>query len=255
MKLNNKVFGSGPPLIILHGLFGMLDNWRTMAKMLEDKYQCILVDLRNHGKSPRSGDMNYQVMAQDVLELINDLNIDHAVLLGHSMGGKVAMQFALTFPDRVEKLIVVDISPKKYPSHHHAELDAIQSVEPSKLKNRNEAEVALRKYLGDDEATVQFLMKNLSRIPEDGFEWKANMPVLISHYDQLMEGIISSTTFDKPALFIRGENSDTMKDADWPMIMTLFPKARLTTIPNAGHWVHADQPEALKDQIIAFMNL
>ncbi len=138
LKLNYKLLGSGPPLIILHGLFGMLDNWRTIARMLENKYQCILVDLRNHGRSSHDDEMNYQVMAQDVLQLMNDLHIKHAILLGHSMGGKVAMQFALTYPEMVEKLIVVDIAPKKYPLHHNLEIEAIQSVEPANLKNRAE---------------------------------------------------------------------------------------------------------------------
>src|SRR5258706_5361879 len=121
MNLNYKIFGSGPPLIIVHGLFGMLDNWRTIAKMLEDKYQCILVDLRNHGRSPHDDEMNYKVMIEDILELMNNLHIDHAVIMGRSMGGKVAMLLALTYPDKVEKLIVVDISPKKYSAHHQSE--------------------------------------------------------------------------------------------------------------------------------------
>ena len=255
MKLNYKIFGSGPSLIILHGLFGMLDNWRSIARMLEGQYQCILVDLRNHGKSPRDGVMNYKVMAEDILELMNDLKINHAVIMGHSMGGKVAMQFALSYPDRVDKLIVVDIAPKKYSSHHHAELDAIQSIEPLRLKDRTEAEVTLTKYLGSDQATIQFLMKNLTRRNNGGFEWKANMPVLIAQYDQLMEGVTSSSPFTKPTLFIRGERSDSIRDQDWPLVLSLFPFARLVTISNAGHWVHADQPETLKDQVQAFITV
>jgi len=254
MKLNYKFFGTGPPLIILHGLFGMLDNWRTIARMLENKYQCILVDLRNHGRSPHDDEMNYQVMSKDVLELMNDLHIDHTILMGHSMGGKVAMQFALTYPDRVEKLIVVDIAPKKYPLHHNHEIEAIQSVEPAKLKNRAEAEEILTRFLSDDKATIQFLLKNLSRLPKGGFEWKANMPVLITMYNQLMVAIVASTTFDKPVLFIRGERSNSLKDEDWPSILSLFPHAHLITIADAGHWVHTDQPETLKEQILVFMD-
>ncbi len=232
----------------------MLDNWRTIARMLEDKYQCILVDLRNHGRSPHDDEMNYKVMTEDVLELMNNLHIEHTYLMGHSMGGKVAMLFALTYPEKVDKLIVVDISPKKYPFHHGVEIEAIESIHPAEIKNRSEAEELLTEKLGSDQATIQFLMKNLSRLPDDGFEWKANMPVLIANYDRLMEGIGTSDSFDKPTLFIRGQKSNSLKDEDWPMILSLFPKALLVTIPNAGHWVHADQPEALKNEVLAFID-
>lgn len=232
----------------------MLDNWRTIARMLEDKYQCILVDLRNHGRSPHDDEMNYKVMANDLLELMSDLHIEHTYLMGHSMGGKVAMLFALTHPGKVDKLIVVDISPKEYLIHHAAEIEAIESVDPSTLKNRTEAEEMLAKKLGDDQATIQFLLKNLSRKSDGGFEWKANMPVLISNYDRLMEGIVTSDIFDKPVLFIRGQKSNSVRDEDWPAILALFPRARLSTIPNAGHWVHADQPEVLKNEVLAFIN-
>lgn len=222
--------------------------------MLEDKYQCILVDLRNHGRSPHDDEMNYKVMTEDVLELMNNLHIEHTYLMGHSMGGKVAMLFALTYPEKVDKLIVVDISPKKYPFHHGVEIEAIESIHPAEIKNRSEAEELLTEKLGSDQATIQFLMKNLSRLPDDGFEWKANMPVLIANYDRLMEGIGTSDSFDKPTLFIRGQKSNSLKDEDWPMILSLFPKALLVTIPNAGHWVHADQPEALKNEVLAFID-
>jgi esterase len=254
MKLNHKIIGSGPPFIILHGLFGMLDNWRTIARMLEDKYQCILVDLRNHGRSPHNNEMNYRVMAEDVLELMIDLHIEHTYLMGHSMGGKVAMLFTLIHPEKVDKLIVVDIAPAKYPFHHAVEIEAIKSIHPSSLKSRNEAEDLLTQKLGSDQATIQFLMKNLSRLPDDGFEWKANMPVLIRNYDKLMAGIVASDTFDKPVLFIRGQRSNSIRDEDWPAILTLFPKASLSTIPNAGHWVHADQPDALKNEVLTFID-
>lgn len=253
MKLHYKVFGNGESLIILHGLFGMLDNWRTVARKLEDKYQCILVDLRNHGKSPHADEMNYKVLADDVNELIDDLQLQSPVVLGHSMGGKTAMQLALTHPESMQKIIVVDISPTRYPPHHEVILKAIESVEPSKLKERLEAEEILRSYLGDDEANIQFLLKNISRKPEGGFEWKANMPVLINQYDDLMDGIHTDAVFDKPALFIRGEHSNSLKDEDWPVIVKLFPHARLVTIANAGHWVHADQPQALIDTLMTFM--
>ncbi|MEP6647580.1 MAG: alpha/beta fold hydrolase [Saprospiraceae bacterium] len=253
MKLNYKLIGQGAPVVILHGLFGMLDNWRTIARMMEDKYQCILVDLRNHGRSPHSEEMNYKVMAEDILDLLNDLHLDIVFLMGHSMGGKVAMQFACEHSDKVDKLIVVDIAPKKYQSHHHAEIDAIKSIHPSELKNRSEAEELLTAYLGDDQATIQFLLKNLARIPEDGFEWKANMPVLIAHYDDLMDNISTRNTYNKPVLFLRGQQSNSVSDEDWTEIKSLFPNAVESIISNAGHWVHADQPETFTHQVLAFL--
>ncbi len=253
MKLNYKITGNGKPLIILHGLFGMLDNWRTIARMLEEKYRCILVDLRNHGRSPHDDVMNYQVMAEDVLELIADLKIEQAYLMGHSMGGKVVMQLALHHPDKIEKLIVVDIAPKKYPTHHQDEIEAIESIVPAKLQSRSEAEALLSAKLGDDQATIQFIMKNLSRVPDNGFEWKANMPVLIKNYSHLMEEISADHTFQKPVLFIRGSASSSIRDSDMPGILRLFPNAKLVTISDAGHWVHADQPEVLKNEVESFL--
>ena len=231
----------------------MLDNWRTMAKMLEGQYQCILVDLRNHGRSPRSEEMNYEAMANDVLQLMDDLHIQHTNLMGHSMGGKVAMQLALSHPDRIDKLIVVDISPKKYPIHHKKETDAIKSIDPTKLSNRSEAEQKLARFLGDDQATIQFILKNLNRLPEGGFEWKANMPVLIDKYVNLMEPITGSA-YRKPVLFIRGSRSNSVRDEDLPLIQSLFPAAKLITVPESGHWVHADQPGTLKEHLLTFLH-
>lgn len=254
MKLNYKIIGSGEPVIILHGLFGMLDNWLTIAKNIQDQYQCILVDLRNHGKSPHDDEMNYQIMAEDVEELMHDLNIKEAALIGHSMGGKVAMQLALSFPEAVTKLIVVDISPRQYPRHHDDVIKAIQSIDPGKIKHRSDAETSFRKHLGNDDATVQFLLKNLGRHIEGGFEWKANMPALIANYDILMQSIQSDSTFDKRTLFIRGETSNSIREEDWDQTRSFFPNAVLITIPGAGHWVHADAPKAITEAILTFLS-
>ncbi|MEP6646762.1 MAG: alpha/beta fold hydrolase, partial [Saprospiraceae bacterium] len=171
-----------------------------------------------------------------------------------SMGGKVAMLMALMYPERIDKLIVVDIAPKKYPAHHHNEIDAIKSIHPSELKNRSEAEELLTAHLGDDQATIQFLLKNLSRTPENGFEWKANMPVLISHYHNLMDNISARNIYENPVLFLRGQLSNSVIAEDWTEIKRLFPNAIESIIGNAGHWVHADQPEALTDQVLNFLN-
>ncbi len=254
MKLNHKVYGSGHPVIIMHGLFGSGDNWRTVARMMEDQYQCIVVDMRNHGRSPHDPVMNFQVMSEDIIELMEDLSLEKASLIGHSMGGKVAMQFALMHPDLVDKLIVVDIAPKYYPPHHDAVIEAIESIVPGQLKERGEAEEAFAKFLGNDESTIQFLMKNLSRLPEGGFEWKPNMPVIIEAYYHLIEDVVPSQPFDGPVLFVRGEKSRYILDEDVSHIKELFPNSSLVTIPGAGHWVHADAPQVFSQTILSFLN-
>lgn len=253
MKLNYKIYGTGHPLIIMHGLFGMGDNWRTIARMLEAEFQCIVVDMRNHGRSPHDPVMNFAVMTDDILELIEDLGLEKVFLLGHSMGGKVAMQFALCYPEMVHKLIVVDIAPKHYPRHHDTVIEAIESVDLAMLKERADAENALARYLGNDQSTIQFLMKNLSRTPEGGFEWKANMPVIIDAYYHLMEEITPLAAFHGPVLFVKGEKSRYISMDDLPYIHDLFPNAALVTIPDAGHWVHADTPEPFTRAIRDFL--
>lgn len=238
----------------MHGLFGSGDNWRTIARMMEPHYQSIVVDMRNHGRSPHDLEMNFNVMTDDVLELMTDLNLDKVSLLGHSMGGKVAMQFALLHPDLVEKLIVVDIAPKYYAPHHDAVIEAIESMDPKQLTDRTEAENALARFLGNDQSTIQFLMKNLSRLPEGGFEWKPNMPVIIDAYLHLIEDVTSTEPFNGPVLFIRGEKSRYILDDDIPHIKDLFPNSSLVTIPGAGHWVHADTPESFAKVVLSFLS-
>jgi pimeloyl-ACP methyl ester carboxylesterase len=220
---------------------------------MESEYQCILVDLRNHGRSPHDPEMNFSVMASDVLELMKDLDLDDAILLGHSMGGKVAMHFATTYPELTEKLIVVDIAPKAYPPHHNSVIAAIEAIDPKSLQTRDEAENILRKFLGNDESTVQFIMKNLSRNPEGGFEWKPNMPGIIAAYDQLMKEVTAMPPYLGPTLFIKGEHSDYVTEADLPSIHTFFPEANLISIPGAGHWVHSDKPELFTQTVLKFL--
>jgi pimeloyl-ACP methyl ester carboxylesterase len=164
--------------------------------------------------------------------------------MGHSMGGKVAMQFATNYPELVDKLIVVDIAPKVYPPHHSHVITAIKALNPTACETREEAERILRKYIHNDEATVQFLMKNISRKPGGGFEWKANMPGIIAAYDALMQDIAVMHPYLGPTLFVKGEFSDYITDADMSVIRQMFPSAELISITGAGHWVHADRPDS-----------
>jgi pimeloyl-ACP methyl ester carboxylesterase len=253
MKLHYKIYGTGKPVIIMHGLFGSGDNWRTIAKNLESDFQCIVVDMRNHGRSPHDPEMNFSVMAEDIYTLMIDLGLHKTSLIGHSMGGKVAMTFALSHPYLVDKLIVVDIAPKKYPPHHTVVIEAIQAIAPEALDDRADAEAILTQYLGDDSSTIQFLMKNLTRLQGEGFAWKANMPVIISSYTSLVDAITYAGTFNGPALFIRGEKSRYIQDEDLTATEALFPHFELKTIPNAGHWVHAEASDSFTRVVKSFL--
>jgi esterase len=267
IQLNYKEFGQGEPVVILHGLFGTLDNWQTIAKQLGETHLVYILDLRNHGKSPHTeGVMNYHILAEDVALFMQQNWIHSATIIGHSMGGKVAMQMSMDYPDLVEKLIVVDIAPKKYKGGHEEIFDALLNLDLSKLTDRKVAEVYLMDKLKNDVGTVQFLLKNLSRRTDNvdvgnpvnsgkggGFEWKMNLSVLHRDYHILMDTFEVTDTFDKDTLFIRGGNSNYIRDADFETIKSIFPKAKLETVEGAGHWVHAEKPKELLEKLLEFL--
>jgi len=254
MELNYKTFGQGDPLIILHGMFGTLDNWQTIGKQLAEHFTVYILDQRNHGRSPHDDLIDYPTMAQDLQHFMESHWIFKAHVLGHSMGGKTAMQFALEYPDMVENFVVVDVAPKRYQGGHEEILAAILALDLKTVQNRNDAELFLRQRLtNQDESTIQFLMKNLSRNPESGFEWKMNFPAIHAHYQDILAGIEVDATFEGETLFIRGEKSNYIQDSDWQNILKLFPKAQLETVAHAGHWVHADQPKALLEIVQSFL--
>lgn len=254
MELNYKTFGQGDPLIILHGMFGTLDNWQTIGKQLSEHFTVYILDQRNHGRSPHDDLIDYPTMAEDLKHFMETHWIFKAHILGHSMGGKTAMQFALEHPDMLDKLVVVDVAPKRYAGGHEEILAAILALDLKTVQSRNDAELFLRQRLtNQDEGTIQFLMKNLSRNPESGFEWKMNFPAIHAHYQDILTGIEVDTTFEGETLFIRGEKSNYIQDSDWQNILKLFPQAHLETVSNAGHWVHADQPQALLEMVQSFL--
>jgi len=242
MTLNYKSFGEGYPIIILHGLFGTLDNWQTIAKKLAEKYSVYIVDQRNHGRSPHDDTFNYEVMADDLQAFMESHWIYEAHVIGHSMGGKTAMQFALNYPDLVNQLVVVDIAPKAYEGGHQTIFEALLSLDLTKITSRKEADELLQQKI-EEFGVRQFLLKNLSRQKEGGFKWKMNLPVIYQNYAQILAAIESEETFDNSTLFIRGGTSNYVKEADMVSIKTLFPLAELTTVANAGHWVHAVAPD------------
>jgi len=253
MTLNYKSFGQGPPLIILHGLFGMLDNWQTIAKQLATDYSVYTVDLRNHGRSPHSDVFDYCTMAVDIVEFMESHGFYSAHIMGHSMGGKVAMQVAMEYPDHVQKLVVVDIAPKSYAPSHTWIFNALGSIEFSETTSRSAVEQALMQQI-DSTSIVRFLLKNLTRNPNGGFQWKMNLDVIRSKYQNVNGEVIVGDPFEGPTLFLRGGMSPYITLDDWPKIEELFPYAVLKTIRGAGHWVHAEKPEALLGEVRSFLN-
>jgi pimeloyl-ACP methyl ester carboxylesterase len=252
MELYFREFGAGEPVIILHGLFGFSDNWQTIAKSLASQYLVITPDLRNHGRSPHLPSHTYEEMAEDLRLFMENHWMHSAVLIGHSMGGKVAMQMALNHPDMVEKLIVVDIAPGKAADNHSGIFEALLWMDLSVMQARADIESYLVSRI-PDMGTRQFLLKNITRNDDGKFAWKMNLPVLWRHFPDILDAV-TGEPFDKPALFVRGDRSDYIKDADTALIMTLFPQAEIKTIPNAGHWVHADKPNELITVISEFLD-
>jgi pimeloyl-ACP methyl ester carboxylesterase len=253
MKLFYRRSGQGQPLIILHGLFGQSDNWNTLAKQFSDNgFQVYAVDARNHGLSPHSEEWNYKVMSEDILELIKDNNLEDVIFMGHSMGGKVAMQFAIDHSQYLDKLIVVDIAPKFYPLHHQAVLAALQAVDFSVVKARREVEDVLSKYISDL-GTKQFLLKNIYWKEDGELAWRFNLNVMAQKIENIGEATVSDKTCDVTTLFIRGEKSNYILDEDIDLIQEIFPRSILETITDVGHWVHAEKPKAFFECVMKFI--
>lgn len=240
MNLFFREIGEGAPIVILHGLFGSSDNWLSIAKVLAEEHKVYSLDQRNHGQSPHNTEFNYEIMAEDLKEFLCQHKIEKPIIIGHSMGGKVAMQFAVDNPEMLEKLIIVDIAPKSYPVHHDKILEGLESLDLSTLKSRGDADKQLTEYVTEI-GTRQFLLKNLARTT-GGFAWKINLPAIKDNIEIVGLGLNSNVPFEKPALFINGRNSDYITEGDGTLIRHHFPNSILKTIENAGHWVHAEQP-------------
>ncbi len=254
MELNYKEFGQGDPIIILHGLFGTLDNWQTIAKKFAANHTVFILDQRNHGNSPHSDAFNYSILTEDLYQFMTDHWIYNAIIIGHSMGGKVAMQFAMNYPDMVEKLIVIDVAPVQYKRGHDAVFNALDAINLDTLQNRKEAELILNDKLDNDTGTVQFLLKNLSRDAHNSkYEWKMNYEVLKLKYEEVIKPILFDQPFEAPTLFVKGAKSDYILDEYWEYIKKGFPNAQLISIADAGHWVHADKPAELLIEIDTFI--
>ncbi|MCU4676420.1 alpha/beta fold hydrolase [Catenovulum sp. 2E275] len=252
MILNYSLSGQGSTVVLLHGLLGSHQNLATVAKCLAEHYTVINLDLRNHGASGHDSEHNYQLMAEDVIATLDELKINQFVLFGHSMGGKTAMQIALSYPDRVQKLIVEDIAPVTYPERHKAIFDGLQAIDLTKLNNRQQADASLQQYVADI-GIRRFLLTNLSR-SEQGWQWKMNLPAIVEQYSNICDFTPpENSTFSNPVLFVKGGDSDYIQAQHQSIIKALFPNVTAKIIQGAGHWIHAEKSKIFNKVILDFI--
>ena len=277
MKLFYRKYGeSGTPLIIVHGLYGSGDNWVSIARDLSDRFEVYVIDQRNHGQSPHSETHNYPALRDDLKTFMDAEGIDQAVLIGHSMGAKTIMYFAASWPDRVISLVSVDMAPRAYhelalesrsAARHSALIDSMLELDLSAMTSREEIDRALSEKIGS-ERVRNFLLKNVQRSKAGKFFWRVNLSALRNNLPRILDGLLASENAGVggleeippggiagfPALFVAGENSDYIRTEDYQLIRNLFPRAQIVTIPNAGHWVHAEQPRLLLKNLDYFLN-
>ncbi len=252
MKLHFKKYGdAGEPLIILHGLFGMLDNWHQLAQRFSSNYTVYTLDLRNHGNSPHESSMSYEEMAADINEFVEDHLLDKVHLLGHSMGGKVAMQVAADYPGILHKLIIADIAPKAYPPGHQVYFNALKSIDFGQMNRRSEADKALQAFVPEMGIRL-FLLKNLKKEAQ-GYGLKMNLHVIEEFYSQIAGTITLDWPYNGKTLFLAGEKSNYITDDDQREIPEAFPNCEFKTINDAGHWLHADKPNDFFDAVMDFL--
>lgn len=267
MNLFFRHEGQGAPFVIVHGLYGSSDNWLTVGKKLGSRYKVYMIDLRNHGHSPNSQEHTYGAMATDLADFFKQHKIEKAIVMGHSMGGKVAMSFAADYPEHIEKLIVIDIAPKDYfllkdESQYHLHkniLQAMLSIDFSRMESRKEVENYMLQHI-DSGPIVQFLLKNVHRKKETHqFGWRINVQVLFDNLDEIISGVNANwfddrlPIFNYPVLFIKGEHSKYILPEDYPTIRGIYPEAHIREIPGAGHWVHAEQPQLFMEVLEQFL--
>ena len=251
--LHSKIEGKGKPLLILHGFLGMSDNWKTLGNRFAEKYEVHLIDQRNHGRSFHSDEFTYELLVEDLLNYISHHNLKKVSLLGHSMGGKVAMLFAVMYPEKVDKLIVADIAPRFYPRHHDTILAGLSAIDFSKQKDRKEVEGVLKQYIPEF-GIRQFLLKNIYWKTKDELAYRFNLPSFLENLDEIGVALPSMAVFEGKTLFLKGENSGYIAANDEPLIKAHFPNAEIVTVKNAGHWLHAENPDDFYSYVVSFMS-
>jgi len=250
----SRVYGKGTPLVIIHGLFGMSDNWNTLGKRFAEKFNVHIVDLRNHGRSFHSNDFSYNFMAEDIEKYIHSLNLDSPIIIGHSLGGKVGMNLALRSNIKFRKLIVVDIAPKKYSVDFHKNiLEFLSSISIKEFSSRVQIDELLSSEIKDF-SVRQFLMKNLYRDTKKEFNWRFNIMVLKEKLDNISGVDFLDKKINIPTLFLSGERSNYINEDDKQLISNYFDNYQIYTIENSGHWIHAEQPELFYNSVMSFIN-
>ncbi|SKB46471.1 Pimeloyl-ACP methyl ester carboxylesterase [Salegentibacter holothuriorum] len=254
MKLNSIIIGEGAPLLILHGFLGMSDNWKTIGNKLaeEENLQVHLIDQRNHGKSPHTDAHSYELMAKDIEEYCEQHSLSNIILMGHSMGGKTAMLAAANYPNLVKKLIVVDIAPKYYEPHHQQILKGLTALEDTDLESRQDADKILSEFISEKPVRL-FLLKNLKRKSEGTYCLKVNLETLKNNIEEIGRALPQDKTFKEATLFVKGGNSNYIKEEDKADIKSQFPKAEFKEIANAGHWVHAEKMNDFYSIVVNFL--
>lgn len=252
MQLNYKVLGQGEPLIVLHGLMGSLDNWQSFARVVSEQFTVYIVDQRNHGRSPWSNEFNYELLAQDLLQFMDEHSMYSAHLLGHSMGGKTVMNFAKNYPDMVDKLIVADIAPVQYAPGHDLVFEALFAVNLEKTDSRTAAEEVMMNIL-KDYVTVQFLMKSLYRKEEGGFAWRFNLESIYKNYQEILANPSPQLQYKSDCLFIKGQQSNYINWQNLDVIQSQFPSYQLEEIEGAGHWLHAEKPDEFLRSVLTYL--
>ena len=246
--------GSGEPLVILHGVFGSGDNWMSIARRLEHQFRVYLPDQRNHGKSFRSEEFGYDLLAADLLEWMETRGLEAIHLLGHSMGGKAAMRFAALAPDRLKSLVVVDIARRAYRlDTHRSMLEAMKALNLAACTTRSDLDRALQPSV-PEEGTRLFILKNIERDSTGAFRWRIALDPLLRSLDAIGTSLEEHAPIQIPCLVLRGSESGYVSDADFEQIARCFPQSRLVTIQGAGHWVHADRPNELTEALMEFWN-
>ena len=252
MKLHSREIGEiGSRLVILHGLFGSSDNWQSLAKEFSESHKVLLIDQRNHGRSPWNDVHTYDAMADDLKELLDEAGIPAISILGHSMGGKTAIRFAQKYPECLNKLVVADIGIKRYPPHHQTVLEAIHSVNLDLVESRKEAEEKVQ-AIATEKSISGFILKNLYRTTEGKYAWRMNVKSLENNMDAILSELPPELV-QKPTLFLRGEHSNYITDEDLTTLSRLFPHLEVRTVQKAGHWLHSEQPEQFTREVLAFL--
>lgn len=252
MSLNYKQAGEGEALLLIHGLFGSLENLGTLARSLSSHFCVYSLDLPNHGRSPHTASTSLPLLAEGVEKFMDELGLEKVNILGHSLGGKTAMEMAMRKPERIHKLVVLDIAPVQYSAHHDEVFAALHAIKPQALKTRQDAEAVFKQFLTEP-ALISFLMKNLQRDQQGHFSWRINLPVLYRDYDKILMGN-SQGNFFGPVMFIKGEHSNYVQEAHRPEIQKRFSNVQLKVVAGTAHWLHAEKPTLVSNIALRFLN-